>query len=210
MLSTPPASTRSASPARTARAAMPTASRPDPQSRLTVPPGTETGRPGQQRGHPGDVAVVLAGLVGAAEQHVVQLGPVHRRQPAAELAEHVGGEVVRPHRRQRAAVPAERGAHPGDQERLIGGASCHDAPAIASRSRNFWILPLAVRGSSGSTSQALRPVLPGHPLLAEELLHLVEGELRDPRLEHDAGAGPFLQPRVRHADDRDAAICGFS
>ena len=45
MLSTPPASTRSASPERTARDAMAIASRLDPQSRFTVPPGAETGSP---------------------------------------------------------------------------------------------------------------------------------------------------------------------
>ena len=44
MLSTPPAMIRSASPARIARAAMPTASRPDPQSRLMVLPGASIGR----------------------------------------------------------------------------------------------------------------------------------------------------------------------
>ena len=45
MLSTPPASIRSASPLLIARAAVPTASRPEPHSRFTVPPGTEAGRP---------------------------------------------------------------------------------------------------------------------------------------------------------------------
>jgi hypothetical protein len=45
MLSTPPASMTSASPVRTARAASPTASSPEPQSRLTVEPGTVSGRP---------------------------------------------------------------------------------------------------------------------------------------------------------------------
>ena len=45
MLSTPPAITRSASPARTARAAIATASSPEPHSRFTVVPGTSTGRP---------------------------------------------------------------------------------------------------------------------------------------------------------------------
>ena len=44
MLSTPPAMIRSASPARMARAAIPTASRPDPQSRLMVLPGASMGR----------------------------------------------------------------------------------------------------------------------------------------------------------------------
>jgi len=45
MLSTPPAIISSASPARMARAAVPTASMPEPHRRLIVPPGTSTGRP---------------------------------------------------------------------------------------------------------------------------------------------------------------------
>jgi len=45
MDSTPPAIANSASPQRMARAAMPTASIPDPQSRFTVVPGTSTGSP---------------------------------------------------------------------------------------------------------------------------------------------------------------------
>ena len=45
MLSTPPAIMRSQSPARIARAAMPIASMPDPQSRFTVVAGTATGIP---------------------------------------------------------------------------------------------------------------------------------------------------------------------
>ena len=45
MLSTPPAITMLASPQRMARAAVPTASRPEPHSRLMVAPGTPTGRP---------------------------------------------------------------------------------------------------------------------------------------------------------------------
>ena len=45
MLSTPPAIISSASPARMARAALPTASRPEPHRRLMVAPGTSIGRP---------------------------------------------------------------------------------------------------------------------------------------------------------------------
>ena len=45
MLSTPPANIKDASPARIARAAVPTASIPEPHSRLIVPPGTTSGRP---------------------------------------------------------------------------------------------------------------------------------------------------------------------
>jgi len=45
MDSTPPAMMISASPARMARAAVPTASRPEAQSRLMVAPGVRSGRP---------------------------------------------------------------------------------------------------------------------------------------------------------------------
>ena len=45
MLSTPPASMRCASPDLMARAAVPTASRPDPQRRLIVEPDTAVGKP---------------------------------------------------------------------------------------------------------------------------------------------------------------------
>ena len=45
MLSTPPAMISSASPARTARAAVPTASSPEAHSRLIVVPGTFSGSP---------------------------------------------------------------------------------------------------------------------------------------------------------------------
>ncbi len=45
MLSTPPASIKPASPARMARAAVPTASSPDPHSRFMVAAGTEAGIP---------------------------------------------------------------------------------------------------------------------------------------------------------------------
>ncbi len=45
MLSTPPATTTSASPVQTRRTASATASRPEPHSRLTVMPGTSKGSP---------------------------------------------------------------------------------------------------------------------------------------------------------------------
>ena len=84
MLSTPPARTRSASPDRTALAAIATASRLDPQSRFTVAARRRDRQARQQGRHPGDVAVVLTGLIGAADQHVVQLVPVDRRQPIGQ------------------------------------------------------------------------------------------------------------------------------
>ena len=49
MLSTPPVSTRSASPTAIIRAPVMVASRPEAQSRLTVKPGTELGRPASSR-----------------------------------------------------------------------------------------------------------------------------------------------------------------
>ena len=45
MLSTPPAIIKPASPALMARAAVPTASKPEPHSRLIVAPGTSRGKP---------------------------------------------------------------------------------------------------------------------------------------------------------------------
>ncbi len=99
--STPPAISRSASPTAIARAPSPTAIRPEPHSRLTVPPGTDGGKPGEQRAHARDVAVVLAGLVGAAEQHVVD-----RRRVGAgaahDLADDDRAQIVRAHAGQSA------------------------------------------------------------------------------------------------------------
>jgi hypothetical protein len=69
--STPPAIAKSISPARIARAAAPTASRPEAHSRLSVTPGTDRRQARQQQRHARDVAVVLAGLVGAAEIDLV-------------------------------------------------------------------------------------------------------------------------------------------
>ena len=108
MLSTPPASTSSASPLAIARAAWPTASRPDAHSRFTVTPGTEAGRPDEQRRHARDVPVVLARLVGAAQDHLVERRPVDAREALDERADRQRREVVGAHGRERAAVTAER------------------------------------------------------------------------------------------------------
>ena len=106
--STPPATTTSASPTAIARAAWMTASRPEPQSRLTVTPGTRDGQPGQQRGHAPDVAVLLAGAVGVAEVDVVDPGGVQLgRAGQQEFTDGVGGQVVGAHRGQGAVVIAD-------------------------------------------------------------------------------------------------------
>ena len=108
--STPPATKRSPSPAITAWQAPTTAESPDAQSRLTVTPATESGRPGEQRGEAGDVPVVLARLVRAAEPDVLDLGrgdagALDRRRDGDR------GEVVGTDPGEPAAVAADRRPH---------------------------------------------------------------------------------------------------
>ena len=86
----------------------------------------------QQRRHPCHVAVVLAGLVGAAEHDVVDGGPVNLRVPRCQLADDMRGQVVRPYAGQRTGVPADRGAHPTDKVCRTGIAHVRK-PAIGSR-----------------------------------------------------------------------------
>ncbi len=71
MLSTPPAMTKSQSPARIARAAIPTASMPDPQSRFTVVAGIDTGMPDSSTAIRPTFAIVFARLIGAAIDQIV-------------------------------------------------------------------------------------------------------------------------------------------
>ena len=77
--STPPARMTSASPASIARDPWITASTDEPQSRLTVDAGHARGEAREQRAEPRDVAVVFAGLVRVAEDHVVDAGRVDAR-----------------------------------------------------------------------------------------------------------------------------------
>ena len=81
---------------------------------------------GEQQRHPGDVAVVLAGLVRAAEDDVLD----ERRVEAGAIddrAQDGGGEIVRPDARERAPVAADRRADglddPGLAERTVGRAA---------------------------------------------------------------------------------------
>jgi hypothetical protein len=84
-------------------------------------------QPGQQSGHSGDVAVVLAGLVGAAEDHVLD----DRRVDARTLDEGSDdgrGKIVGPDRRQGPAVAPERSSERGDDPGLANGSielACH-------------------------------------------------------------------------------------
>ena len=57
------------------------------------------GKPGEQSGHAREVAIVLARLVGAAEDHVVELGPVDAgiavdQRPDRDRGEVVGADVL--------------------------------------------------------------------------------------------------------------------
>ena len=51
---------------------------------------------GEEHGHAGDVPVVLAGLVGAAEDHLVERAPVHAREPLHQRGDRHRREVVGP------------------------------------------------------------------------------------------------------------------
>src|SRR6266446_6582829 len=108
--STPPAMAKSISPARIARPAAPTASSPEAQRRLRVAPGTVSGRPASSSAirH---VAVVLAGLVGAAEIDLIDLRPVELRMARHQRLDRGGRQIVGAHFGQRAAEAADRGSH---------------------------------------------------------------------------------------------------
>ena len=74
-------------------------------------------QPGQQRGHARHVAVVLARLVGAAEDHVLDARGIDARLVDGGPDDQ-RGQVVRAHRAQRAAVAADRRAHGADDPGL--------------------------------------------------------------------------------------------
>ena len=107
MLSTPPATNTSPSPAMIACAALLIACRPDPHSRLTVWPRDVDRQAGEQPCHARHVAVVLAGLVGAAEDHVLDQVRLHAGSLHRGL-DRQRREVVRADRGERAAVAADR------------------------------------------------------------------------------------------------------
>ncbi len=67
---------------------------------------------GEQQRHAGDVAVVLAGLVGAAVEHVVDRLPVDAGIALHQRLDGQRGEVVGADGRERAAVAAERACGP--------------------------------------------------------------------------------------------------
>ena len=108
MDSTPPAMAKSISPERIARAASPTAFSPEAQSRLTVTPGIDVRQSGQQQRHARDVAIVFAGLIGAAEEDFVEPRPVGLGVAGNQRLDWNRGEIVGAHLGERAAVAADR------------------------------------------------------------------------------------------------------
>ena len=95
--------------------------RPDPHSRLTVSPPTSTGKSGQQQRHPRDVAIVLAGLVGAAEDDVLHERRIHAG-PIHDGPQGRGREVVGSDGGERPAVAADRRADGLDDPGFSEGA----------------------------------------------------------------------------------------
>src|SRR5437773_6631868 len=75
------------------------------------------GKAREQERHTRDIAVVLARLVGAAEDHVLDLGGLDVRALAG-LLEDDRGEVVRPYVFELAAITTHRCARRGDDDRL--------------------------------------------------------------------------------------------
>src|SRR5438477_285562 len=63
----------------------------------------------EQQRHAGDVAVVLAGLVGAAEKHLIYLRPVEIGMLRHQRLDRRGGQIVGAHLGKRAAETADRG-----------------------------------------------------------------------------------------------------
>ena len=86
-----------------------TACRPDPHRRFTVCPGTSTGSPASSDRHPRHIPVVLARLVGAAKDHVVDRAGrdagAFDHGPDRDRRQVIGADLA-----QRAAVPARSGS----------------------------------------------------------------------------------------------------
>ena len=140
--STPPAMAKSISPERMARAASPTALRPEAHSRFTVTPGIVSGKPGQQQRHARDVAVVLAGLIGAAEKNFVEPRPIGLSVAGDQRLDRHRGEIVGAHLGERAAITADGGAR---------GIANEDLPHRRSFRMPYWALAGYLRaGRKGS------------------------------------------------------------
>ncbi|MCY1291636.1 hypothetical protein D9M70_408330 [compost metagenome] len=86
---------------------------------------------GEQGRHARDVAVVFAGLVGAAVDHVVDGAPVQFRVAGHQGADRHGAEVVGAHAGQGAGVAADGRAHGVDDQGVIHQGSPARVPGRA-------------------------------------------------------------------------------
>ena len=73
--------------------------------------GNRFGHARQQQRHARDVAVVLAGLVGAAEKHLIDLGPVEIGMLRHQRLDRDSGQIVGAHLGERTAETADRGPY---------------------------------------------------------------------------------------------------
>jgi hypothetical protein len=74
-------------------------------------PRNGIGQARQQQRHARNVAIVLAGLIGAAEHDLVERRPVDLGMALDERPDGHGGEIVGTHLGKRAAIAADRRAH---------------------------------------------------------------------------------------------------
>src|SRR6202035_2624716 len=72
--------------------------------------GDRIRQPGQQKRHAGDVAIVLAGLVGTAEEHFVEPRPIGLFVAGDQRLDRHRGQVVGAYLGERTAVTTDRGA----------------------------------------------------------------------------------------------------
>src|SRR6185437_8296038 len=87
--------------------------------------GNRRRQAGKQQRHAGDVAVVLAGLIGAAEKDLVEPRPVGLGVARDQRPDGNGGEVIGAHLGERAAVAADRGARRIAEEHIAHRALLH-------------------------------------------------------------------------------------
>jgi len=114
MLSTPPAMMRSASPALIWRAAIETrAAQPVHRGAWN-----RNRQPREQQRHARDVAIVFAGLVGAAENDFVDEGWIEPPMPRQQRPQWHRSQIVSTHASQRPAITADGRADIVDDERF--------------------------------------------------------------------------------------------
>ena len=118
------------------------ASSEDPQSRLTVEPGTDTGKPASRPAIRATLRFSSPAPLALPRMHLVDRLGVQRRGAVADGAEDDGGQVVGAYAGQAAAELAERGADSVVDERVA-----HESPSRSSSSSTPWAIRNAVFAS---------------------------------------------------------------